>query len=70
MLQVSTIVNNSLSVALGLIIYSFIIYLGYLMFFSSSLTNPEIEEEQKDAKKEERKEDREKIDTFDILEDA
>ena len=67
MLQIATIVNNSLSVALGLIIYSFIIYLGYLMFFSSS--SPEIEEE-KEAKKEERKEDREKIDSFDVLEDA
>lgn len=66
MLQVSTIINNGLSVTLGLIMYSFIVYLVYLTFFTSSSSKEEIILDDKNKEETEK----EKIDNFDILEDA
>ena len=53
---------QSLSVSTGLVIYSLIVYISYLLFFQNS------KEENTETLVEEKKE--EKIENFDILEDV
>lgn len=62
----STLTNfflNSLSVTTGLFIYSFFVYIIYLMFFSEKEVKEESIEEETKSKEE-------NLDNFDILEDA
>ena len=64
MLEVKNFMLNSLTVSMGLFIYTIFLYIGYLMFFSESsseVKNREITEEE--AFKDD-------IEKFDILEDV
>ena len=62
MTAVKTFMFNSLSVSTGLIIYSFFVYLAYLLFFNSKEEEKKIENEGEKIS--------DKIDNFDILEDV
>mgnify|MGYP003628504102 CR=1 FL=1 len=64
MLEAKNFMVNSLTVSMGLFIYTIFIYIGYLMFFSESssvVKNKEGKEEEKI---------KEDIEKFDILEDV
>lgn len=60
--DVKTFFLMSLSVSVGLLFYTIFVYLGYLIFFAPS-------EEKENSQTSEIKE-KEKIDSFDILEDV
>lgn len=62
MSEVKSLLFNSLSVSIGLIIYTLFIYICYLIFYREGEIKKEIDKEIK-------KEVKEVIDNFDILED-
>jgi len=65
MYVVNNFIVNSLSVATGLLIYSFFIYLGYIIFLKEKTESLNTEQEKVETEKE-----KEKVENFDILEDV
>jgi len=63
MQELKSFLFNSLTVSVGLIIYTLFIYMSYLMFFK------EIDEPNNEDNIVERKENNEKLENYDILED-
>jgi len=63
MQELKSFLFNSLTVSVGLIIYTLFIYMSYLMFFK------EIDEPNNEDNIVEKKENNEKLENYDILED-
>jgi hypothetical protein len=64
MLEVKNFMLNSLTVSMGLFIYTIFLYMGYLMFFGESSSTVKTKEEKEEEKV------KEDIEKFDILEDV
>jgi len=63
MQELKSFLFNSLTVSVGLIVYTLFIYMSYLMFFK------EIDEPNNEDNIVEKKENNEKLENYDILED-